>query len=71
MRKYLKRVGVASSVWVSVVLGGPSNMTFSARNWQRKKDKKCHMVPVIDYILGEDHCVTSWIHWRMMTEKAG
>ena len=38
MMSYLKRVGIALSVLLNVVLGGASNQTFSARNWQRKKD---------------------------------
>ena len=45
---YLTRVGLAISVLINVLLGGRSNQTFSARNWERKRQGKWHMVPVID-----------------------
>ena len=62
---YLKRVGVALSVLLNVTLGGPSNQTFSARNWQRKKDSKFNFVWCIDLISGSDHCVMSWVYWSV------
>ena len=62
---YLKRVGVALSVLLNVTLDGPSNQTFSARNWQRKKDSKFNFVWCIDLILGSDHCVMSWVYWSV------
>jgi len=65
MISYLKRVGVALSVLLNVTLGGPSNQTFSARNWQRKKDSKINFVWHIDLVLGSDHCVMSWVYWSV------
>lgn len=65
MTCYLKRVGVALSVLLNVTLGGPSNQTFSARNWQRKKDSKFNLVWYIDLVLGSDHCVMSWVYWSV------
>jgi hypothetical protein len=62
---YLKRVGVALSVLLNVTLGGPSNQTFSARNWQWKKDSKTNLVWCIDLVLGSDHCVMSWVYWSV------
>jgi len=65
MISYLKRVGVALSVLLNVTLGGPSNQTFSAMNWQRKKDNKTNLVWYIDLVLGSDHCVMSWVYWSV------
>lgn len=77
---YLKRVGIALSVLVNVVLGGPSNQTFSARNWGWRRDKKPNLVWLIDGVCAilqliinrtfnknvdfTYHCMTSWIYWR-------
>lgn len=47
---YLTRVGLALSVLINVLLGGPSNQTFSARNWARKREGKYHVVYFIDAI---------------------
>ena len=69
MKGYVVRVGVAFSVLLNVVLGGASNQTFSARNWQRKKDNKSNMVWVIDKIIGKGHCVECWVYWRVREGK--
>ena len=53
--KYLNRVGVAMSVLFNVLTGGASNQTFSARNWQWKKDKKYNLVWLIDLVIGKGH----------------
>jgi len=45
---YLKRIGIALSVLLNVTLGGKSNQTFSARNWERKRQGKIHFVFAID-----------------------
>jgi hypothetical protein len=63
--RYLNRVGVALSILINVILGGASNQTFSARNWQWKKDNRPNLVRLIDLILGEDHCAGSWINWQI------
>jgi len=63
-RKYWFRVLIASSIWFSVILGGKVNQTFSTRNWQRKKEDKFNIVWIIDLILGDGHCMESWIKWR-------
>jgi hypothetical protein len=88
MLKYLARIGIALSVLLNVILGGPSNQTFSARNWGRKRRGQINLVWLIDgvcdYILEpatnfvltyvvktdkrvvlKDHCMTSWIYWRI------
>lgn len=63
--KYLKRVMIAVSVLVNVVLGGDNNQTFSARNHQWKRDGKPNIVFFIDSILGRDHCMNSWSYWKV------
>ena len=65
MIKYLHRVGIALSILINVILGGASNQTFSARNWQWKKDKRFNLVCAIDLVLGEDHCVGCWVNWQI------
>ena len=68
MLKYLERVCIALSVLFNVLLGGYSNQSFSARNYQWKKDGKPNLVYVIDWVffvlVGEiDHCMTCWSYW--------
>jgi hypothetical protein len=58
-------VGVALSILINVIVGGASNQTFSARNWQWKKDNRYNVVWLIDLVLGKDHCAGSWINWRI------
>lgn len=48
MLKYLARIGIALSVLLNVILGGPSNQTFSARNWGRKRKGQANLVWLID-----------------------
>lgn len=82
---YLKRIGIALSVLLNVVLGGPSNQTFSARNWEWKRQNRLNLVWLIDPIfllvqlavnrtfnLNVDlshHCMTSWIYWRSRKDE--
>jgi len=67
--KYVERVGIATSVWINVVTGGSSNQTFSARNWQWKKDGKLNLVWLIDFLLGEGHCAQCWVYWKVRDGK--
>ena len=69
MKRYVARVGVALSVLLNVVLGGASNQTFSARNWQRKKDNRTNMVWVIDKLIGKGHCTECWVYWKVREGK--
>ena len=64
MIKYLERVGIAVSVLLNVVTGGASNQTFSARNWQWKKEGRWNIVWAIDLVLGKGHCVQCWVWWK-------
>ena len=65
MRAYLFRVGIALSILINVILVGRSNQTFSARNYQRKKDSKLHMVWFIDLLLQKGHCQMCWVNWAI------
>ena len=65
MKDYLYRVGIALSVLLNVILGGYSNQTFSARNWEWKRQGKYNIVWLIDWMLGEDHCIVCWTYWRV------
>ena len=63
MTKYLYNVGISLSVLFNVFLMGELHQTFSARNHQRKRDKKRNLCFVIDKALGHDHCLMSWTKW--------
>ena len=52
MTKYLYNVGISLSVLFNVFLMGELHQTFSARNHQRKRDKKRNLCFVIDKALG-------------------
>lgn len=69
MGEYLFRVGIAVSILINVILGGRSNQTFSARNYQRKIDHKTNIVYLIDMILGKDHCMMCWARWKVTQTK--
>ena len=65
---YLKRLLIALSVLLNVILGGQNNQTFSARNHQWKKDGKRNICIYIDAVLGEGHCLTCWVYWKVRKE---
>jgi hypothetical protein len=64
--RYLERIGIALSVFLNVILGGSSNQTLSARQYQRKRDRKLNVVWLIDLIFffDQDHCMMSWLFWN-------
>ena len=66
---YIRRVGTALSVLLNVVTGGASNQTFSARNYEWEKNGQINIVWLLDFILGEDHCVQCWVYWRVREDK--
>ena len=63
--RYIKRVLTSLSVLVNVICGGSLNQTFSARNYQWKKDNKPNMVWCIDKVIGKDHCLECWVYWKV------
>lgn len=64
--QYIIRVGIAISVLINVVLGGPSNQTFSARNYNWKLKGKPNIVFLIDkmFWFDKNHCLNSWVYWK-------
>ena len=64
--KYIQRVAIALSILLNVILGGPSNQTFSARNHGWKKAEKYNIVWLIDILVfwDPDHCMMSWLYWK-------
>lgn len=69
MKDYLNRVLIAVSVLINVIAGGHSNQTFSARNWQWKKDGRFNIVWLIDKLLGKNHCAECWVYWKVREKK--
>jgi hypothetical protein len=65
---YLKRVAIATSVLVNVLTGGNLNQTFSARNWERQRNKEPNIYWLIDLICGKDHCKRCWAYWKVRKE---
>lgn len=68
---YLLRNGAALSVLINTLTGGPSNQSFSARNWQWKRDGKFNIVWLIDGCTGwieEDHCMNRWVYWMHLNK---
>ena len=63
LRKYFKRVGVSLSVLFNVILGGASNQTFSARQYEWKRDGRRNLAWLIDTVVffDRDHCMMSWL----------
>ena len=61
---YLKKILIATSVLMNVILGGKLNQTFSARNWEWKRNGKPNISWLIDKILGKDHCSRCWSYWK-------
>lgn len=64
--KYFERVGIALSILINVILGGPSNQTFSARNYYWKLHNKPNIVWLIDFLIfwDKDHCWHSWVYYK-------
>ena len=64
--RYIQRIGTALSVLFNVILGGNSNQTLSARNYQLQKEGKINIVPLLNFIfMNPEHCMHSWIYWRV------
>jgi hypothetical protein len=52
-----------------VLLGGRSNQTVSAAQWDRKRAGKSNVVRYIDALFwwDRDHCEQSWVSWLIHT----
>ena len=62
---YLVRILIALSVLLNVILGGRLNQTFSARNWEWKRNEKINIVRLLDALLGDGHCSRAWAYWKV------
>lgn len=62
---YLVRILIALSVLLNVTLGGRLNQTFSARNWDWKRNNKPNVVRLLDALLGDGHCSRAWAYWKV------
>jgi len=63
MKLYFFRVAIALSILLNVLLGGYSNQTFSARNYQRMREGRLNISGFIDRLLGQGHCLECWTNW--------
>jgi len=66
--KYLKRIGIALSILLNVLLGGYINQTFSARNYGWHLKNKPNLVMVLDFVFDKvfndrSHCMKAWSYW--------
>ena len=68
MSRYIQRVTTAGSILINVIFGGRSNQTFSATQYQRKKDGKANIVWLIDKFFWweADHCLGAWVKWKII-----
>lgn len=64
--KYFIRVGVAFSIFINVLVGGSSNQTFSARNYDWRNRGKPNIVWLIDgfFWFDKNHCLMAWVYWK-------
>lgn len=63
--RYLKRIMIAVSVLINVLLGGDNNQTFSARNYEWKRRGLPNLSILVDFILGKEHCLHCWVYWKV------
>lgn len=63
MIAYVYRVGIALSILLNALSGGRESQTFSARNYEWKRQDKFNIVRVIDRALGKGHCLDCWVKW--------
>lgn len=50
MSKRLRKIAISLSMLLNFSLGGELNQTFSARNWESKRNNKFNLVFLIDKI---------------------
>ena len=71
VKNYVLRNGAALSILLNTLTGGPSNQTFSARNWEWKRNKRPNLVWLIDHLasmIEEDHCMCRWVYWKHLNK---
>jgi hypothetical protein len=67
---YLSVIGCSLSILANAILGGQYNQTFSARNWEWKRQGRFNLVVIIDalHYHEPDHCMMSYIRWLHIQE---
>jgi len=63
MTLYFYRVGIALSILFNALTGGETGQTFSARNYEWKRNNRYNIVSIIDAVLGSGHCLDCWARW--------
>ena len=66
---YFSRVFTAISILVNVILGGKSNQTVSAGQYERKRQGKINAVILIDalFFMEKNHCLEAWVKWEIIS----
>ena len=68
-KAYCFRVFTMLSCVFNALLGGMAYQSFSVRNWEWKRQGRYNLVYPIDYVLGEYHCLNSWVSWRIARDN--
>lgn len=65
--KYLYINSISFSIFLNTILGGKPYQTFSARNWEWKKENKPNVIWLIDALIffERDHCMNCWVRWKI------
>ena len=69
IKTYLFKVFLMISCLLNAAIGGKAYQSFSVRNWDWKRRGLFNLVAVIDYCLGKDHCMESWVSWRIARDN--
>ena len=69
LRGYIKGKLIRLSILLNLLLGGQRNQTFSARNHQRQRENKLNLTRLIDFMLGEGHCLECWVKWKLRVKR--
>lgn len=64
---YLYINSVSLSIAFNTLLGGLPYQTFSARNWEWKRENKWNVCSLIDHLvqIEDEHCMHCWIRWKI------
>jgi hypothetical protein len=68
MKMYFKRIIIATSILFNVIIGGRLNQSFSAAQWERKRNGKWHLVWLLNAIFYKEieHCMEAWVKWKII-----
>lgn len=58
-------MGISISIFFNALTGGNPYQTYCARNYQNKKDGKINFVRLLDWVLGDGHCMNDWVYWQI------